>query len=232
LELAHPVPKYATTLGGMLEALAALRAALEDSLRVLEDGGRHRARVRTFFDHCFSTFVDELHLPTLFAPTPLDRLPLAETQWHGYRKNNLVMMRSVALRMELLGVPVDAHLSALRAWGHVLSSFQVFDDMKDLFLDLGLQPSYPLQLAATHAPEEYAAIERAAPTQRRALDQDEPPSLARLAPKTILRCLQLARLMAHAHFDWLTHYVVDYRWRRSWLVRARAFHLAPRETGR
>src|SRR5690606_23101618 len=82
------------------------------------------------------------------------------------------------------------------------------------------------------APEEYAAIERAAPTQRRALDQDEPPSLARLAPKTILRCLQLARLMAHAHFDWLTHYVVDYRWRRSWLVRARSFHLAPRGDSR
>src|SRR5690606_36353859 len=133
-----------------------------------------------------------------------------------------VMMRSIALRMALLDVPLDAHLGPLRAWGHVLASFQIFDDLKDLFVDLDKQPNYLLQLAATHYPEEHARLRDAAPLARRALDLDEPSAIARRAPRAVLRCVRLARLMAYAHFDWLTHYVTDYRWRRSWLVRARS----------
>ncbi|MBC7174124.1 MAG: hypothetical protein H5U40_16900, partial [Polyangiaceae bacterium] len=159
----------------------------------------------------------------------LDRLPLTETLWHFYRKNNVVMMRWVALRMELLGTPIDAHLGELRAWGYVLASFQVFDDLKDLWVDLGKQPSYALQIAANAHPDEYEALVRAAPAERRGIDQNEPPALAMRAPKTVLTCIRLARLMALAHFDWFTFYVTDYRWRRNWLLRARSFNLRTAE---
>jgi hypothetical protein len=223
------VPKYATTLGGLLEALEALRRVMETCIDALEASRREalRGSVRGFFHHCFATFLDELHLPRVCHQADLDRLPLAETQWHTYRKNNLVMMRWVALRMELLGLDPADRLPELRAWGYILASFQVFDDMKDVWVDLGKQPSYPLQIAATAFPDEYAALERAFPGERRGIDQDEAPWLALRVPKTVLTCIRLARLMALSHFDWFTFYVADYRWRRNWLLRARSFNLPP-----
>src|SRR5699024_7436867 len=105
-----------------------------------------------------------------------------------------------------------------------LSSFQVFDDLKDIWVDFGKQPNYPLQIAATRYPEEYAALQTAMPSSKRVLDQNEPPWLATRVPQTVLTCLRLARLMALAHFDWFTFYVADYRWRRNWLLRVRSFH--------
>lgn len=229
-----PVPKYQASIGELLRALDALGGALEACVESLPGHRRAaiRADMRGFFDHCFSTFLDELHLPDLFSEATLDRLPLAETQWHFYRKNNAVMMRWIALRMELLGARVDAHLGELRAWGYILASFQVFDDLKDLWVDLGKQPSYPLQIAANAHPEEYEALVRAFPGARRGIDQNEPPSLAMRAPKTVLTCLRLARLMALSHFDWFTFYVADYRWRRNWLLRARSFNLRVDEVRR
>jgi hypothetical protein len=229
LDRSLPVPKYATTLGGMIDALSALRAAIEACIDALRGDRREaiRAGVRGFFHHCFGTFLDELHLPRLSGRASLDTLPLEATQWHTYRKNNLVMMRFVALRMALLGLRPEARLPELRAWGYVLASFQVFDDLKDVWVDLGKQPSYPLQVAATRFPEEYAALERAFPGERRGIDRDEPPRLSMRVPKTVLTCLRLARLMGLAHFDWFTFYVADYRWRRNWLLRARSFNSAP-----
>ncbi len=222
-----PVPKYRTDLGGLLAILDALGDALERCIAALAAARRApiRRELRAFFDHCFSTFLDELHLPELFRDATLDRLPLAETQWHFYRKNNEVMMRFVALRMTLLGARVDRHVGALRAWGYVLASFQIFDDLKDLWVDLGKQPSYPLQIAANAHPDEYDALVDAAPGARRGIDQNEPPALAMRAPKTVITCLRIARLMALAHFDWFTFYVSDYRWRRNWLLRPRSFNL-------
>ena len=55
---------------------------------------------------------------------------VADVQWHFYRKNNLVMMRWMALRARLLGLDPAEHVAAIQRWGDVLATFQIFDDRR------------------------------------------------------------------------------------------------------
>lgn len=222
-----PIPKYRTDVLGLIDILSALRAVLVHRIRGCADPERIEREARDFFHHCFATFLDELDLPTRARGVPLDELPLSDVAWHFYRKNNLVMSRWLALRARLLGLTPRDHAKAISTWGYVLATFQIFDDMKDIALDLGHQPSYALERAFTCHPEEHAFLTATYGPQPLAIDRNDVPRLMLGMPRTMRDCMRLSRVMALAFLEWFTDYVYDYRWRRNWLVRARSFHRAP-----
>lgn len=218
--------KYRATLGELILSLGELRALLEGELDALEPVRREevRAELSAFFHHCFSTFLDELELLRSRPGARLDRLPLGETLFHFYRKNNLVMMRWLGLRALLLGIDPAEPAARIRAFGYVLSTFQIFDDLKDLAVDLGKQPNYALQIAASAHPRELSRAERSFEGRSDALRVADIPWVNLEMPGTVLACLRLVRLVSRARFSWFEDYVVDLRWRRNWLVRRGNFN--------
>jgi hypothetical protein len=220
--------KYRTTLGEMVLALRDLRALLESELGELEAPLRSAAReeLSAFFHHCFSTFLDEIELLRSRPSARLDHLPLGETLYHFYRKNNLVMMRWLGLRALLRGLDPERPAARIRAFGYVLATFQVFDDLKDLAVDLGKQPNYALQIAASSHPHEFARAESRFAARGEALGVGDIPWVNLRMPGTVLACFRLVKLIARAQFSWFEDYVVDLRWRRNWLVRGGNFNRA------
>ena len=177
-----------------------------------------------FLHHCFQTYLDEVELCEAAPQHRADRLPLRDTGWHFYRKNNMVMMLWLDLRARLLGLSPFDHAGVIRRWGYLLATFQIFDDLKDLALDLGKQPSYPLQIAATDFPAEIAWIERRFGTRRAPLTRDEVAEVNLRASRTVRQCMEWSRLIALAHFDNALAYAWDQRWRKSWTRRRRSFN--------
>lgn len=226
LSPATPIPKYETDFAGMLDLLTDLRVVIEEGIEAAEaDGLAVGADVQGFFHHCFATYLDELELGRAMpeGKTP-DQIPLADAQWHFYRKNNLVMMRWMALRARLLGLAPEHHVAAIQRWGNVLATFQVFDDMKDVLSDFGFQPNIMLQAAATYFPREHAWLDSNLPREDRGLRTDEVLWLDLNVPRTVMHCLRLSRLIALSCFDYAAMYAWDYRWRKNWMSGHRSFN--------
>lgn len=219
-----PIVKYGLTLLELVERLRALHGALADALRACPDVVARRAEVRAFFHHCFATFLDELELARLSGQPRLDAIPYEDVAWHFHRKNDVVMTRFMALRAHLLGLDPRSWSRPLRRFGALLASFQIFDDMKDVGVDLGHQPCYPLFLARSADDGDLGRLEGRLVGMELALDRNEVPELGVLAARTMRDCLRWARLLARYRFDWFVRYVADTRWRRNWLVRNGSFH--------
>lgn len=228
LSFATPNAKYQTTLGEMIVALRELGALIDERTRLEANESAVRAALRTFFHHCFSTFIDELSMMESIKKgneTPgLDELPPTKTLFHFYRKNNLVMIRWLELRALLRGIDPRELADELRAFGYLLSSFQIFDDLKDLAVDRHHQPNYAIGVAANYFPEELAALDEHLLGSRRPITRDEIPRLNLRMKKTILSLLRLARIAGKISYSWLEAYVTDLRWRRNWLSRAKNFN--------
>ncbi len=233
LDPATPIPKYRVSFSGLMSLLRDLRSLLLAETQRAEARGCPRvvAELQDFFHHCFGTYLDELYLPSIAKGTEtLDQLPLSDVQWHFFRKNNLVMMRYMALRARLTGLDPAAHGASLQRWGYLLATFQVFDDMKDVWVDFGFQPNYALQSAATLFPAEYAwlgthrALSANTGGAPAGITRDEVTWLNAHVPLTILHCFRLSRLMALSCFDYLAMYAWDHRWRKNWMGRYRAFN--------
>ena len=223
------IPKYDTDVRGMLALLAELREIMLGWIHELQAAGPRRvpnvsAEVQAFFHHCFATYLDELFLPSVAGSRTLDQLPIEDVQWHFYRKNNVVMMRFMALRARLTGLLPAREGVVLERWGYLLATFQIFDDMKDVWVDLGFQPNYALQTARQYFPAEYDFLARRAPDEARGVLRDEVRWLNTRIPRTILHCVRLSRLMALSCFDYLALYAWDHRWRRNWMGRLHSFN--------
>jgi hypothetical protein len=149
---------------------------------------------------------------------------LRDTAWHFYRKNNMVMMLWLDLRARLLGLEPAQHTVAIRRWGYLLSAFQIFDDLKDIALDLGKQPSYPLQIAANEFPREFAWLEQRFSARRVPVTRDDVAEVNLGASGTVQQCMRWSRLIALAHFDNALLYAWDQRWRKSWTRRRNSFN--------
>jgi hypothetical protein len=214
--------KFGMTLSELFGALEQLAAALDAQLARASGAIVHAAHL--FLHHCFQTYLDEASLCGKAPAYRADRMPLQDAAWHFYRKNNIVMMLWLDLRARLLGLQPASHVVAIRRWGYLLAAFQVFDDLKDIALDLGRQPSYALQIAANDFPAEFAWIERRFGAQRMPLTRDEVPEVNLHASQTVRRCMQWSRLIALAYFDNALLYAWDQRWRKSWTRRRRSFN--------
>jgi hypothetical protein len=160
LDPATPIPKYRVSFSGLMSLLRDLRGLL-----VLETKSAEARGLPTRGRRAAGLLPPLLrHVPGRALPAEpsrthretLDQLPLSDVQWHFFRKNNLVMMRYMALRARLTGLDPAAHGLSLQRWGYLLATFQVFDDMKDVWVDFGFQPNYALQSAASLFPDEYA----------------------------------------------------------------------------
>lgn len=220
--------KYKTTLGEMILALRELRALIDERARLEPNEAEVRRALRRFFQHCFATFIDELSMMGGMAKSgssrSLDELPPTRTLFHFFRKNNLVMIRWLELRALLRGLDPRTLSDELRAFGYLLSSFQIFDDLKDLSVDRHHQPNYAIGIAATYFPEELKALDAHLGGARRPIARDEIPRLNLIMQKTILSLLRLARIAGKISFSWLESYVTDLRWRRNWLSREKNFN--------
>lgn len=221
------IAKYDVTVSVLVGMLADLRAVLLASIARLDRASSLRDEVSAFFRHCFATFLDELELARLSGGGRLDLLPYASVAWHYHRKNHEVMSRWLALRARILGLDPRAHADALSRWGVLLASFQIFDDLKDVAVDLGHQPCYPIELAHRFHPEELRFLEQDFGARDRSLDRNEVAVLNVGMAATVRDCIRWSRLLALSSFDWFVDYVSDYRWRRNWLLRKRSFHLPP-----
>lgn len=214
--------KFGMTIATLFEVLDQLGVALDQDL------ARASADVvlatHSFLHHCFQTYLDEIELSERGARRRADHLPLRDSCWHFYRKNNLVMMLWLDLRARLLGLNPHDHTNAIRQWGYLLAAFQIFDDLKDVALDLGRQPSYALQIAANDYPEELDWIQRRFGAQRSPLTRDEVAEVSMFASRTVRQCMKWSRLIALAHFDNTLLYAWDQRWQRSWTRRSRSFN--------
>jgi hypothetical protein len=115
-------------------------------------------------------------------------------------------------------------VTVIRRWGYLLSAFQIFDDLKDIALDLGKQPSYPLQIAANDFPAEFAWLEQRFRAGRLPVTRDEVPEVNLRASGTVQQCMRWSRLIALAHFDNALLYAWDQRWRKSWTRRRNSFN--------
>jgi hypothetical protein len=216
--------KYGNSLAQIHRILEDLAARLDDELAAQSLQVREAAH--RFLHHCVQTYLDEVELCESAPDGRADRLALPEVAWHFYRKNNLVMMFWLDLRARTLGLEPADHADAIARWGYLLATFQIFDDLKDIGLDLGRQPSYPLQIAANEFPAELAWLESRFSQQRRPITQDDVPEVNQRAAGTVLQCMRLSRLMALAHFDNPLLYAWDQRWRRSWTERRKSFNPA------
>lgn len=214
--------KFGLTLGSLFSILCELGKRIDALLEGAEP--RVVGAAHTFLHHCFQTYLDEVALVARAPDHRADRMPLAQTAWHFYRKNNLVMMLWLDLRARLLGLDPADHASCIRRWGYLLASFQIFDDLKDVALDLGRQPSYAIQIAANDFPDELQWLERRFAARRAPISRDEIPELNVHAHETVQRCMDWSRLIALAHFDNVLSYAWDQRWRKSWTERRNSFN--------
>jgi len=216
------VTKFGMTLGELFVVLDELAVAMDDVLASSRDDVQHAAHL--FLHHCFQTYLDEVELCERAPQGRADCLPLENTAWHFYRKNNLVMMLWLDLRARLLRLEPSSHEGAIRAWGYLLATFQIFDDLKDIALDLDKQPSYPLQIATHEYPAEREWIERRFRSRRGPMTRAEVTEVNLKASQTVMQCMDWSRLIALTHFDNALLYAWDQRWRKSWLRRAGSFN--------
>ena len=214
--------KFGMPLSTLFEALDDLAVTIDTFLANEDDAIVHATHL--FLHHCFQTYLDEAELCGVASGGRTDQLRLQDTAWHFYRKNNMVMMLWLDLRARLLGLEPARHVTMIRRWGYLLSAFQIFDDLKDLALDLGKQPSYPLQIAANDFPEEFAWLEQRFKGGRLPVTRDEVPEVSLRASGTVQQCMRWSRLIALAHFDNALLYAWDQRWRKSWTRRRHSFN--------
>ena len=209
--------KFGITLSALFDALDEVAVTIDALLANTDHAIVHATHL--FLHHCFQTYLDEADLCGGAVARRPDQLPLHDTAWHFYRKNNMVMMLWLDLRARLLGLEPARHVAAIRQWGYLLSTFQIFDDLKDIAIDLGKQPSYPLQIAANDFPLEFAWLEQRFGTGRRPVTCDEVPEVNLRASGTVQQCMGWSRLIALAYFDNALLYAWDQRWRKSWTRR-------------
>jgi hypothetical protein len=214
--------RFGITLSALFEALDQLAITIDALLGNAGDAIVHATHL--FLHHCFQTYLDEAELCGAAPGRRTDQMRLQDTAWHFYRKNNLVMMLWLDLRARLLGLEPAQHVTMIRRWGYLLSAFQIFDDLKDIALDLGKQPSYPLQIAANDFPEEFAWLEQRFRGGRLPVTRDEVPEVNLRASRTVQQCMRWSRLIAFAHFDNALLYAWDQRWRKSWTRRRSSFN--------
>jgi hypothetical protein len=214
--------KFGFTLATLFDALAQLAATM-DGLLVTVDGAVVRS-THLFLHHCFQTYLDEADLCASALGRRADRMRLRDTAWHFYRKNNMVMMLWLDLRARALGLEPARHAAVIRRWGYLLAAFQIFDDLKDIALDLAKQPSYPLQIAAHDFPSEFEWLEQRFGQRRLPITRDEVAEVNLRASGTVRQCMRWSRLIALAHFDNALLYAWDQRWRKSWTQRRKSFN--------
>jgi hypothetical protein len=214
--------KFGITLSKLFEALDQLAVTIDELLANADDAIVHATHL--FLHHCFQTYLDEAELCGRARARRADQMRLQDTAWHFYRKNNMVMMLWLDLRARLLGLEPAKHVTVIRRWGYLLSAFQIFDDLKDIALDLGKQPSYPLQIAANDFPAESAWLEQRFRAGRLPVTRDEVPEVNLRASGTVQQCMRWSRLIALAHFDNALLYAWDQRWRKSWTRRRNSFN--------
>ena len=214
--------KYGITLSTLFGALEGLAVTMDQLLENADDATVHATHL--FLHHCFQTYLDESELCGSALARRADRMNLQDTAWHFYRKNNMVMMLWLDLRARLLGLEPAKHAIVIRRWGYLLAAFQIFDDLKDIALDLGKQPSYPLQIAANDFPTEFAWLEQRFGARRLPVTRDEVPEVNLRASGTVQQCMRWSRLIALAHFDNALLYAWDQRWRKSWTRRRSSFN--------
>jgi GNAT superfamily N-acetyltransferase len=214
--------KFGITLSALFDALAQLAAAIDGLLRAADHAVVRSTHI--FLHHCFQTYLDEAELCASSPGRRADQMRLQDTAWHFYRKNNLVMMLWLDLRARALGLEPQEHADAIRRWGYLLAAFQIFDDLKDIALDLAKQPSYPLQIAANDFPSEFKWLEQRFGQRRLPVTRDEVPEVNLRASGTVRQCMRWSRLIALAHFDNALLYAWDQRWRKSWTRRRRSFN--------
>ena len=214
--------KFGVTLAALFDVLDEIAAVIDGQLAHAPDDIARATHL--FLHHCFQTYLDEVELCEGAPARRADRLRLQDAAWHFYRKNNMVMMLWLDLRARLLGLTPAEHAGVIRRWGYLLAAFQIFDDLKDIALDLGKQPSYPLQIAANDFPRELAWIERRFALSRAPLTRDEVPEVNLRASRTVQQCMQWSRLIALAQFDNTLLYAWDQRWRKSWTRRRHSFN--------
>ena len=214
--------KFGITLSTLFDALEQLAVTIDELLADADDAVVHATHL--FLHHCFQTYLDEAELCGSALERRADRLRLRDTAWHFYRKNNMVMMLWLDLRARLLGLDPAKHTTAIRRGGYVLAAFQIFDDLKDIALDLAKQPSYPLQIAANEFPSEFEWIEQQFGARRLPITRDEVAEVNLRASGTVRQCMRWSRLIALAHFDNALLYAWDHRWRKSWTRRRNSFN--------
>jgi len=214
--------KFGITLSKLFDALDQLAVTIDGLLANADDAIVHATHL--FLHHCFQTYLDEADLCGSAVARRADQMHLRDTAWHFYRKNNMVMMLWLDLRARLLGLQPAKHVTVIRRWGYLLSAFQIFDDLKDIALDLGKQPSYPLQIAANDFPAEFAWLEQRFRAGRLPVTRDEVPEVNLRASGTVQQCMRWSRLIALAHFDNALLYAWDQRWRKSWTRRRNSFN--------
>jgi hypothetical protein len=216
------ITKFRLPLSTLFERLDELATVIDTLLANADQEVVHATHL--FLHHCFQTYLDEVELCEAAPDRRADRLPLRSAAWHFYRKNNMVMMLWLDLRARLLGLVPSEHADVIRRWGYLLAAFQIFDDLKDIALDLGKQPSYPLQIAANDFPSEFVWLERRFGMQRTPVTRDEVLEVNLQASRTVRQCMQWSRLIALANFDNALLYAWDQRWRKSWTQRRRSFN--------
>jgi hypothetical protein len=214
--------KFGMSLASLFGVLQELADAIDDCVRAADADIAQATHL--FLHHCFQTYLDEVELCERAPEHRADRLGLENTAWHFYRKNNIVMMLWLDLRARLLGLDPTAHTAAIRRWGYLLAAFQIFDDLKDIAIDLGKQPSYPLQIAANEFPSELAWLEQRFGAQRAPVTRDEVREVNLRANGTVRQCMEWSRLVALAHFDNALLYAWDQRWQKSWTRHRKSFN--------
>lgn len=219
-DLDRRIEKYAMTVGEMLSELRSVIAAIEKRLHRHRYGAAGRLALARFLQHCFETFLDELYLSGS-AP----RTSLVDSSWHFYRKTQMVMGYWLAFRAALSGVEMRSRADQIRNWAYLLATFQVFDDLKDIGLDVASrQPNYALTVSKLRSARENEWMLSNAPRFGHRLAIDDVVEFAISCPRTVIDLAELGRLNLHVHADWITRYIADYRWKLSWTGSWMTFH--------
>lgn len=166
-----------------------------------------------YFNFCLSTAKDDIYFIHRYGKTPV---PLGYLRWHFHKKNNLVMIRWIELRALFLDLPLVDE-SGKYEWGSFLHSAQLFDDLRDVKIDHGLQPNIIHSLAFYHYREEWDWFMKNQQELSVHLPLSQMLDVNFNMCRSVLHCMTFARAEGLKNMAWLTIKGAHLHWKWHWM---------------
>jgi hypothetical protein len=205
--------KYDCSYSFLYERLVRTVDELNTRLENLAENASLRLAIIDFFNFCLSTAKDDIYFVARYGDTPV---PLPFIRWHFRKKNDMVMMKWILLRSQALMLPLIGE-SKLREWGAFLHNAQLFDDLRDVKIDMGLQPNVLHSLSFYTYKEEWNWLLENAERLPAHLVLKDILDVNFNMPRSVLHCMTFARVDGLKNFDWLTIKGAHLHWHWHWM---------------
>lgn len=201
------------------EVLDILHKLSDEIWRLLKTMDKTRSeafleKFRLMIEQSFSTFYEELVYtidPLLISD--IDNKAILE---HYERKTSSVMAAWLELRAINAAVPLNSRTKEIRQWARLFFDFQIFDDLKDIKQDYGVQLNL-LQIVSEKYVDEANWLSKN--VQGFVVDGEINKTLEinLMMPCSVAHLKLISNINGNAYFTPLLKLIQNYRWKKSWL---------------